>query len=157
MARTGVVPGAASRQVIARLSIWCQRGSGCEALGALGSAGSRFAPLSGLRYNARVSPQSLNIRGSTQLEIFRGTVDAIAQRLQTDPAQFWQQSVADDGPVEIWEIQGERYMYNGNHRYHAAIQAGADIPAAAVHIVDRTGSTIPTFSLAQQQWLPGVK
>lgn len=104
-----------------------------------------------------MSPQSLNIKGSTQLEIFRGTVEAIAQQLVADPNRFWQDSTAADGSIEIWEIQGERYIYNGNHRYHAAIQAAADIPTAAVHIVDRTGSTIPTFSLAQQEWLPRVK
>jgi hypothetical protein len=59
--------------------------------------------------------------------------------------------------LEIWEINGERFLYNGNHRYHAAAQAGADIPPTAVRIVDRTGSTIPTFPLDQLDWLPGMK
>lgn len=104
-----------------------------------------------------MSPQSLNVQGSTQLEIYRGTIDAIAQRLKADSLAFWQASVAADGPIEIWEIQGKRYLYNGNHRYHAAVQVEADIPADAVRIVDMTGSTIPIFTLAQQVWLQGVK
>jgi hypothetical protein len=104
-----------------------------------------------------VAPQSLNIKGSTQLEIFRGTVDAIARLLAADSVRFWQSSTADDGPLEIWEIGGERYLYNGNHRYHAAVQAGVDIPVEAIRIVNSSGSTIPTFSFAQQIWLPGVK
>src|SRR5205807_3116323 len=101
-------------------------------------------------YNALVSPQSLNIKGSTQLEIFRDTVDAIVRQLTVDPVRFWQDSVAADGPIDIWEIAGERYIYNGNHRYHAAVQAGADIPTAAIRIVNMTGSSIPTFTLTQQ-------
>jgi hypothetical protein len=104
-----------------------------------------------------VTPQSLNIRGSTQLEVFQGTVDAIAQQLAIDPDGFWQASVAADGPIEIWEIAGERFLFNGNHRYHAAVQSGVEIPVTAIRIVQMSGSTIPTFSLAQQVWLPGVK
>jgi hypothetical protein len=77
--------------------------------------------------------------------------------LQADPAKFWQDRVAAGGPIEIWEIAGGRYIYNGNHRYHAAAQVGVDIPPAAIRIVNMTGSTIPTFTLAQQVWLPGVK
>ena len=33
-----------------------------------------------------------------------------------------------DGPIEIWEIGGERFLYNGNHRFHAAVLAGVEIP-----------------------------
>lgn len=100
---------------------------------------------------------TLNIKGSTQPEVFRATVDAMAKALAADAAKFWQESVSKDGPIEVWEINGERYLYNGNHRYHAAVQAGADIPEFAIVIVDRTGSSIPTFPLDQLTWLPGFK
>jgi hypothetical protein len=104
-----------------------------------------------------VSPQALAIKGSTQPEIFRATVNAMAQALATDPAKFWQEALARNGSIEIWEISGDRFLYNGNHRYHAAIQAGVEIPAAAVVIVDRTGSSIVTYPLDQLTWLPGLK
>jgi hypothetical protein len=104
-----------------------------------------------------VNPQSLNIRGSTQPEIFRGTVDAMAQALAADAEQFWQESVQRNGPVVIWVINGERFLYNGNHRYHAAVQAGVEIPDDVVQVVDKPGSVVPTFPLDQLDWLPGMK
>jgi hypothetical protein len=104
-----------------------------------------------------VDPQALQVRGSTQPEVFRGTVDAMARELVTDPDRFWQDSVRQDGPVTVWEINGERFLYNGNHRYHAAIQAGVEIPSDAVQIVSMPGSVIPTFPLDQLDWLPGFK
>lgn len=104
-----------------------------------------------------MNPQALNIKGATQPEVYRGTVDAMAQALTSDPARFWQESLAKNGPLEVWEINGERFLYNGNHRYHAAVQAGVDIPESTVRIVDRTGSNIPTFPLDQLDWLPGTK
>ncbi len=100
---------------------------------------------------------ALNIKGSTQPEVFRDTVDAMANAVAADAPKFWQESVSKDGPLEIWEINGERYLYNGNHRYHAAVQAGVEIPDAAILIVDRTGSSIPTYPLDQLDWLPGFK
>lgn len=75
-----------------------------------------------------MNPQALNIKGATQPELYRGTVDAMVQALRADPALFWQESFDKDGPVEVWEITGERFLYNGNHRYQAAVQAGVDIP-----------------------------
>ena len=81
----------------------------------------------------------------------------MAQHLQLDPARFWQESLAQDGPIEIWEIQGDRFLYNGNHRYHAAVQAGVEIPDFMIKVVDRTGTFIPTFPLDQLDWLPGTK
>ncbi|HZT83678.1 MAG TPA: hypothetical protein VFA26_25840 [Gemmataceae bacterium] len=104
-----------------------------------------------------MKPHALNIKGSTQPEIYRGTVDAMVQELQADAAKFWQEALSKNGPIEVWEINGERFLYNGNHRYHAAVQAGVEIPDAMITIVDRSGSTIPKFPLTQLDWLPGVK
>jgi hypothetical protein len=102
-------------------------------------------------------PASLGIKGSTQPELFRGTVDAIARQLNADPARFWQDSLAHDGPIEIWVIGGERYLSNGNHRFQAALQEGVEIPADTIRIVDKTGSQVPTFLLEDLTWLPGFK
>lgn len=104
-----------------------------------------------------MSPQSLNIVGATQAELFRDTVDDMTRALLADAPRFWQQSVQTDGPIEIWEIGGQRFLYNGNHRYQAALAADADIPNDAIIIQDRTGSAIPTFRLDQMIWLPGRK
>jgi len=104
-----------------------------------------------------VQPHSLNIKGSTQPEVFCATVDAMARALAGDPDRFWQESLAKDGPIEIWEISGERFLFNGNHRYHAAVQAGVEIPSYMIRLVDRTGSNIPTFPLDQLTWLAGLK
>jgi hypothetical protein len=104
-----------------------------------------------------VQPQALQISGSTQPEVFDGTVAAMAGALAADAQRFWQDSFARDGPIEIWEIGGRRFLYNGNHRYHAAIRAGVEIPDTMIVVVDRTGSTIPTFPLDQLDWLPGHK
>src|SRR6266508_1886554 len=104
-----------------------------------------------------VSPQALNVRGSTQPELFQGTVDAMAQAIRADAARFWRDSCNKDGPIEIWEINGERFIYNGNHRFHAAVQTGTDIPDFAIKIVSMAGSSIPTFPLNQLTWLPGLK
>jgi hypothetical protein len=104
-----------------------------------------------------VDPRALNIRGSTQPEVFRGTVDHMARAIQANPVRFWRRSFLNDGPFQIWEINGERYLYNGNHRYHAAIQAGAEIPDDMIRYDDMTGSAILTFPLDQLDWLPGMK
>jgi len=104
-----------------------------------------------------VTPQALNIKGSTQPEVFQGTVDGMAAALHADAAAFWQNAVTLNGPLEIWEINGQRFLANGNHRFHAAVKAGVEIPDGAIQIVNRTGSVIPTFPLDQLDWLPGVK
>lgn len=75
----------------------------------------------------------------------------------TDPGRFWQEALARDGPIEVWVIQGERYLHNGNHRFHAAVQAGVGIPADHIRIMDKTGSQIPTFRFADLTWLSGTK
>ena len=104
-----------------------------------------------------MTPQSLNVKGGTQPEIYKGTVDIIVQMLLTNPAAFWQISLAQDGPIVVWEINVERWLLNGNHRYQAAIQIGVDIPDAHVAIVDKTGTAIPTWRFDQMIWLAGLK
>jgi hypothetical protein len=59
--------------------------------------------------------------------------------------------------LEIWEINGQRWLANGNHRYQAAIRAGVPIPSDHVRIIDKTGHTIPTWRFDQTSWLPGLK
>jgi len=104
-----------------------------------------------------MSPQSLNVVGSTQPEIFQTTDDEMVRAVRADADQFWQESLRNDGPIEIWEIGGERFLFNGNHRYQAALAAGADIPNDTIVVRDRTGLAIPTFRLDQLIWLPGRK
>jgi hypothetical protein len=104
-----------------------------------------------------VEPKALDIKGSTQPEIFRGTVDAMVQQLTTHPLKFWQDTLVNDGPLEIWVINGERYLYNGNHRFQAALLAGVEIPPDLIVLVDKTGSQIPTFLLEDLVWLSGFK
>ena len=104
-----------------------------------------------------MNPQSLNVIGSTQPEIFRVTVDEMAQALLADADLFWSATVSQDGPIELWEIKGERFLFNGNHRYQAAIGAGTDIPIEAILVRDMAGSAIPTFRFDQMVWMPGRK
>ena len=42
------------------------------------------------------------------------------------------------GPIEVWVIRGERYLFNGNHRFQAALQASVEIPADLIRIVEKT-------------------
>jgi hypothetical protein len=59
---------------------------------------------------AWIDPLSLNITGSTQPQLSAGTIAAMAQELQDSnrAAVFWQNSLKNDGPIEIWEIKGQR-------------------------------------------------
>ena len=100
-----------------------------------------------------MDPYSLNIRGSTQPELFRATVDDMVRALQTDAARFWARALQSDGPLEIWEINGERFVSHGNHRYQAAVLAGVGIPDDMVVVRDMTGSGVLTFPLDQMTWL----
>jgi hypothetical protein len=104
-----------------------------------------------------LTPQALNLKGGTQPEIYKGTVGAIAQELLVNPTALWQAAFSRDGPIVIWEINGERWLFNGNHRYQAAMQAGVEVPDAHIKIVDMTGSAIPTWRFDQMIWLAGVK
>jgi hypothetical protein len=106
---------------------------------------------------AAVDPRSLNIAGSTQPEVFDGTVKAIRQQFRNDPAAFWKQALSQDGPIEVWEIHGQRYLNNGNHRWFAAVEEGVTIPAENIRIIDKTGSQIPTWQFNQMQRLTGTK
>jgi len=89
--------------------------------------------------------------------LFDGTVQAMRGQLRNDPAAFWKQALSQDGPIEIWEINGQRYLYNGNHRWHAAVEEGVTIPAENIRIIDKTGSQIPTWQPNQVQRLTGKK
>ena len=102
-------------------------------------------------------PHALNVCGSTQPEVFEATVATMARMMKTNHARFWRDSVKGEGPIELWEINGARFIYNGNHRYHAAVRAGEDIPDDALRSIDKTGTNIPTFLLADLDWLPGFK
>ena len=104
-----------------------------------------------------MTPQSLNLTGATQPEIYTETVEAIVRELLTNPAAFWQSALAQDGAMEIWEINGERWLFNGNHRYQAALQADVEIPNSHIRIVVKTGATIPTWLFDQMIWLAGSK
>lgn len=101
--------------------------------------------------------QVLGIKGSTQPEIFQGTVDAMVQQLRTNPARFWQDALVSDGPIEIWEMNGERFIANGNHRFQAALQAGIEVPDHMIQIIAKTGLQVPTFLMKDLTWLSGVK
>ena len=104
-----------------------------------------------------VNPQDLDIKGGTQPEIFRGTVEAMVHELKSDAPKFWRDTVARNGPIEIWEVNGERWLFNGNHRYQAAVLAGVEIPDSVILVVNKSGSSIPTYPLDQLNWLPGFK
>lgn len=104
-----------------------------------------------------LNPLDLNIKGATQPEVFRGRVDLIVQALIEDPARFWQECLDKDDLIEIWVINGERYLFDGVHRYYAAIEAGEEIPDFVIDTKDETGSNIPTFRLDLLDWMPGVQ
>ncbi len=104
-----------------------------------------------------VDPRSLNVVGSTQPELFDGTIQAMRVQLRNDSVSFWKQSLSQDGPIEIWEINGQRYLYNGNHRWQAAVEESVTIPAENIRIIDKTASQIPTWLFHQMQRLPGTK
>lgn len=84
-------------------------------------------------------------------------MNAMTQALTADPATFWKDALAADGPLEIWEISGARWLANGNHRFQAAVRAGADIPSGHIRVVGKTGQIIPTWRFDQMTWLPGPK
>ena len=101
--------------------------------------------------------QSLNLIGATQPEIFRQTVDDMVAALRADAARFWRNSLEADGPLEIWEINGQRYLANGNHRFQAALAIGAEIPDEMIVEPDMTGSGVLVFRFDQMTWLSGRK
>jgi hypothetical protein len=106
-----------------------------------------------------VDPRSLNIHGSMQPELFAGTVQGMRQQLSNlhTAEAFWRQSVARDGPITIYEISGQRFLFNGNHRFQAALAEGVPIPEWAIRIEQRPNYSGPLFGLDQMIWLPGNK
>jgi hypothetical protein len=104
-----------------------------------------------------VTPQSLNVVGATQPDIYVGTVDDIVALLLADAAKYWQEWFSDDGPIAVWTINGERWLSNGNHRYQAAIRLNIEIPDTHVTFADMLGKAIPTWRFDQMTWLPGRK
>jgi hypothetical protein len=105
-----------------------------------------------------IDPLQLGIKGSTQPELFDGLIRSLVKEL-SDPQTrdaFWQQSLQDDGPIEIWEMNGERFLYNGNHRWHAAVEAGVGIPQDLIKIEAKPGAAVLTWSLAEITRLPGT-
>lgn len=104
-----------------------------------------------------MTPQSLNVKGGTQPEIYKETVDEMSQALLADAAAFWKTALVRDGPIEIWEVNGEAWLFNGNHRYQAAIQAGVEIPDEQICVVDMTGTAILLWRFDQMAWLSGKK
>lgn len=103
-----------------------------------------------------VDPKTLGIKGSTQPEVFEGTVDGMVTSLLADPDRFWAESTAKDGPIEIWKVSGELWLANGNHRFQAAIRAGLEIPNDFI-LRDMTSSPIATFPMETLTWMPGCK
>jgi hypothetical protein len=108
---------------------------------------------------AGVTPRSLNVNGSMDPVVFEGTIDGMRAQLrnpQTAEA-FWRSTVARDGPITIYEINGQRYIFNGNHRFQAALAEGAEIPEWAIRVEQRPNYTGPLFRLDQMDRLPGTK
>jgi RHS repeat-associated protein len=104
---------------------------------------------------AGVNPRSLNIHGSMNSGVSPQTVNGMRQQLRTPQTAeaFWRQSVAQDGPITIYEINGQRYIFNGNHRYQAALAEGAQIPEWAIRIEQRPNYSGPLFRLDQLDWV----
>jgi hypothetical protein len=105
-----------------------------------------------------IDPLQLGIKGSTQPELFDGVIQSMVKEL-SDPQTrdlFWKQSLQNDGPIEIWEINGERFLYNANHRWHAAVEAGVGIPPDLIRIEVRPGASVLTWSLTEITRLPGT-
>ena len=103
----------------------------------------------------QVDPKSLNITGSTQGELFSGDIAWMRQQLRNNPEKFWKDTVAEDGKIKILEIQGKRYLSNGNHRWHAAVDEGVTIPDWAIEFQLRPEYRGQLTPLDQMIRLPG--
>ena len=92
--------------------------------------------------------KNLNIVGSTQPELYQGTLDYMSSAMTgLNAANFWAKALQTDEPIKIWEINGSRYLYNGHHRYFASIQAGVPIPSNQIEILVKNQASILTFDL----------
>jgi hypothetical protein len=114
--------GADSVTVIAGMSLLMPRGTRL-----VGTAAPGTPP-------GRVDPKSLNIVGSTQKKLYDGDIAWMRQQLRDNEIQFWKDTVAADGKIRIIEINGRRFLANGNHRWHAAVAEGKTIPKWAIEI-----------------------
>ena len=65
--------------------------------------------------------------------------------------------MAKDGPIRILEINGKRYIENGNHRFQAALAEGVEIPEWAIQVTPNSNWSGPLYRLDQMDWLPGFK
>ncbi|VTR98885.1 rhs repeat-associated core domain-containing protein : YD repeat protein OS=Isosphaera pallida (strain ATCC 43644 / DSM 9630 / IS1B) GN=Isop_2419 PE=4 SV=1: RHS_repeat: PT-HINT [Gemmata massiliana] len=110
-----------------------------------------------LVHNNSVDVKSLNIAGSTDAVFHPEIVQGMRLQIRANSKKFWADALAKDGPIEIWEIGGKRYLFNGNHRYRAALAEDVAIPEANLKIIDKTGSKIPTFGLNEMVPAPGLK
>lgn len=91
-----------------------------------------------------VNPNSLEIIGSIQPYLTRSILDSMVEKMQGGKFD-WEKAKENDGPIEIWEIEGRRYLANGNHRYRAAQYAGINIPSNQVVVVHKGQMDVPTF------------
>lgn len=91
-----------------------------------------------------VNPNSLSVIGSIQPYLTRHILDSMIEKMQQGKFD-WEKAKDNDGPIEIWEIAGKRYLANGNHRYHAAWQAGVEIPQNQILVVNKGKIEVPTF------------
>ncbi len=51
----------------------------------------------------------------------------MAKALKANPTKFWNETLAKDGPIEIWGLEEGDFLYNGTHRFLAALQARVEI------------------------------
>lgn len=107
-------------------------------------------------HNTGINCDALNIAGSLNAAIERNRIDFL-KNLLGDPktrGAAWDKMGLDDGPIEIWNINGKRFLANGNHRFHAAKELGIPIPHNQVKIIDKGSSPIPTIRLEDLVELP---
>lgn len=91
-----------------------------------------------------VNPDSLNVIGSLQPDLTREILDSMIQTMKEGKFD-WDKAKENDGFIEIWEVNGNRYLANGNHRYYAAEHLGINIPKAQIIIIDKGNIEVPTF------------
>jgi intein/homing endonuclease len=102
-----------------------------------------------------VDAKDMKIVGSTQSELFEGDLAWMKQQLKDNPQQFWKTTVERDGKIKIIEIDGKRYLENGNHRWHAASEAEVPIPEWAIQVEVRTSYGGQLTPLDQMTRMPG--
>ncbi len=91
-----------------------------------------------------VYPKNLKVIGSLQADLTKEILDSMIDKMKEGKFD-WDKAKENDGFIEIWEINGKRYLANGNHRYFAAEQAGVSIPKAQILIMNKEKTEAPTF------------